>query len=377
VSARLATRAAFALAVAACLVARGAPAQTAEDLETARALFRQGKELRAAGDLRGALAKLKAAHAVGRTPVTGVELARTHAMLGELVEAREVALDVARIRVEPDETERGTTARVEAAKLAQELRDLIPDVTVHVTGAPEGLVPEVVIDGRALPPDLVGEPFKVDPGDHVVAVIGRGGATSKVTVTVIERESRQVALAYPSAAPPPAPEPRPSPQTPPQGESASFVYGASLALIPSYFWSQRVNPLGLTDQPEFAMGMGLELGASLAPGFDVFARVIAAAGSRGKPVSDILGAGPGMSFRLASRWWVGATLYAGRADMIFEGKTYSTDWVFAPTFDISFAVLDWRAGQWLLSASPGYFFANVKQDNPMFFIPLSFGYRSY
>ncbi len=376
-SARVATRAAFTLAVAACLIAPAARAQTAEDLETARALFKEGRELRAAGDLHGALTKLKAAHAVGRTPITGLELARTHVLAGELVEAREVALDVARIRVAPDETERSAAARVEAAQLAQELRDRIPDVTVHVTGAPAGLVPEVVIDGRALPPDLVGEPFKIDPGDHVVAVIARAGATSKATVTVGERESRQVSLAYPPAAPPPE-APRPSPQASlPPGESATLVYGASLALIPSFFWSQQLYPNGRTDQPEFAMGMGAELGASLAPGFDVFARVLAAAGSRGKPVSDILGAGPGMSFRLGRRLWVGATLYAGRADMIYEDKTYSTDWVFAPTLDIGFAVLDWRAGQWLLSASPGYFFANVKQDNPVFFLPLTFGYRSY
>jgi hypothetical protein len=369
-------RAAFASALAAFAVASTAHAQSAADLETARALFKEGKELRARGDLHGALEKLKAAHAVGRTPITGLELARTHALLGELVEAREVALDVARIRVAPDETERSTEARSEAIQLAEELRERIPDVTVHVSGAPEGVVPEVVIDGRALPPDLVGEPFKVDPGTHVVAVVeSRGGATSRETVTIAEREARQVTLAYPapSAAPPPTVSPQ---ELPPSEEPAAFVYGASFAMVPSFFVAQRDNR-AQSDQPEFAIGLGAEAGASLTPGFEVFARIMASAGTKGKPVSDILGAGPGMSFRLARRWWIGATLYTARGEMLFESSQYSTDWVFAPTLDISFAAIEWHSGQWLVSASPGYFFVNVRQDNPLFIVPLTFGYRSY
>jgi hypothetical protein len=374
------SRAALASALAACAVASvgvAAHAQTAADLETARALFKEGRELRARGDLRGALEKLRAAHAVGRTPITGLELARTHALLGELVEAREVALDVARIRVAADETARSAEARAEATQLAEELRERIPDVTVHVTGAPEGVVPEVVIDGRALPPDLVGEPFKLDPGTHVVAVVEpHGGAIARETVTVGEGEARLVTLAYPATAiSPPATTPL---DAPPAGEPAAFVYGGSLSLVPSFYWhSQPIDQQGRTDQPEFAIGLGAELGASLTPGFEIFARLMASAGTKGKPVSEILGAGPGMSFRLSRRWWIGATLYTARGDMYFEGKQYSTDWVFAPTLDINFAAIEWRSGQWLVSASPGYFFANVKQDNALFFVPLTFGYRSY
>src|SRR5262249_44422469 len=115
------------------------PAQaqpTAADLETARALFREGQELRARGELSEANDKPRAAHAAGRTPITGLELARTHEMLGQLVEAREVALDVARIPVASDETERSAEARAQAAQLADALRPRIPDLTVRVTGAP-------------------------------------------------------------------------------------------------------------------------------------------------------------------------------------------------------------------------------------------------
>jgi hypothetical protein len=372
-------RTVLAFVVAASAFARPAHAQTAEDLETARALFREGKELRARGDLRGALEKLRAAHAAGHTPITGLELARTHELLRELVEAREIALDVARIRVAADETERSAAARFEAAMLAEDLRARIPDVTVHVTGVPDGVVPSVMIDGRMLAPALIGEPFKVDPGTHAVAVLTKEGATSQATVTLAERESKHVTVAYPTTAPDTATRPRDAPASaePTRAEPAAFVYGAALALVPSYFFPQQSDTLNRSEQPEFGIGLQVEAGASLAPGFDVFLRAIASAGTKGKPFSDIVGGGPGMAFRVARRWWIGATLYTGRGDMNFEDKPYSTDWVFAPTLDLSFAAIEWPSGQWLVSISPGYFFANVKQDNALIFIPLTFGYRSY
>jgi hypothetical protein len=348
-------------------------------METARALFHEGKELRAHGDLRGALEKLRAAHAAGRTPITGLELARTHELLQELVEAREVALDVARIRVAPDETERSVEARAEAAMLAEDLRARIPDVTVHVTGVPAGVVADVTIDGRPVPPALVGEPFKVDPGTHGVAVLTKEGTSSQATVTLAERESKEVTIAYPSPGPGAAGPPRDAPANaePTRKEPAAFVAGAALALVPSVYFAQQTDTLGRSDQPEFGLGLQAEAGASLAPGFEVFLRAIASAGTKGKPISSIVGGGPAMSFRVARRWWLGATLYTGRGDMLFEDKPYSTDWVFAPTFDVSFAAIEWPAGQWLVSISPGYFFANVKQDNAMIFLPVTFGYRSY
>ena len=75
---------------------------SAADLESARELFKEGREARQNGDLKRALDRFKAAHAYGQTPVTALELGRTHIQLGELVEGREVLLSVARIKVQPD-----------------------------------------------------------------------------------------------------------------------------------------------------------------------------------------------------------------------------------------------------------------------------------
>jgi hypothetical protein len=356
---------------------RTARAQSAADLETARNLFREGRDLRAKGDLLGALEKLKAAHATGRTPVTGMELARTYAMVGQLVEAREVALDVARIPVASDETERSAEARTEATHLAEDLRERIPTLTVRVTEAPRGAVAEVFVDGEELPPALIGEPRKLDPGAHVILVRARDGATAMSRATVSERDAQEVTIAYPVRpgardASTPAPYGVPSSKDPER-----FVLGTHFALVPQLFLPPQEAPGGTKPVTEVDAGLAFEVGAALTDGFEIFVHGLATAGSRGKPVSDLLGLGPAMSFRLGRRWWLGATLLVGRGDTQFEGYTYGTDWVFAPTFDVSFAAIEWKGGQWLVSLSGGYYFVNERVDSPLFFVPLTFGYRSY
>jgi hypothetical protein len=167
---------------------------TEADLAQARELRNQGRELRSRGDLRGALAKFKAAHAVGQTAVTGIELARTHALLRELVEAREVCLWIGRMAVAPDETHFSQEAREEATKMAEELRPRIPELTVKIRGVPPGAAAQIRIDGQHIPDAVVGEARKVNPGAH--EIIGRigDGQESKETLNLEEGEKREVTL---------------------------------------------------------------------------------------------------------------------------------------------------------------------------------------
>lgn len=197
-------------------------AQSASELETARALNKEGKELRAAGKLREALVKFKAAHELGRTPVTGIELARTQVLLVQLVEAREVCLGIARVPVAADETERSVAARREAEALAEELRPRIPSVLVRLSGVPLGKTPIVLIDRVVVHAAAAGEPQKVNPGRHEVAAKIEQGAEESVIIDVKEAETKEVELALkPLAAPPsgsssaasPPPRPPPSPQS--------------------------------------------------------------------------------------------------------------------------------------------------------------------
>jgi hypothetical protein len=256
---------ALAVALAGALAAAPGWAQqhapSAQDLETARTLYKEGKELRAAGDLPGAIAKLQAAHALGNTPVTGIELARTYATAGKLVEAREVALQIARIPVASDETEKSTDARAEAAKLAEDLRPRIPTLTARVSGVGADEVMHVSIDGAAVPDVAVREPQKVNPGKHEVVVrVGDGPAAREARAGAEAAEGQAVAVIIdvpaapallPSAPPPPAAAPAtPEPakrQGMPALEKVGFgvaIAGGAIGLLTGLGALERKNQLG-------------------------------------------------------------------------------------------------------------------------------------
>jgi hypothetical protein len=210
---------------------------TAQELETARTLYKEGKELRAAGDLRGAVEKLQAAHALGHTPVTGIELAKTYVLVGKLVEAREVALSIARLGVASDETEKSADARAEGGKLAEELRPRIPTLAVKIRGLSPGELAHVVIDGVMVPDAAITEPQKVDPGKHEVLVrVGEGAAAreTRASADTPEAQAIEIAVDVPPA-PPGAALPLPPPEPPTPGEShgtpalAKLAFGATVA----------------------------------------------------------------------------------------------------------------------------------------------------
>ena len=139
-------------------------AQSAADVATARDLFREGMELRAAGHLADALAKLKAAHALYETPPSALELARTQIDLGHLAEGYETLVSIDRIPSAKD-SERSKQARVEAKELESKTRTRIPTLRIDVTGSASA---SVTLDGALVPPALFGVARKIDPGKHVV-----------------------------------------------------------------------------------------------------------------------------------------------------------------------------------------------------------------
>jgi hypothetical protein len=176
-------------------IAERASAETsASDLESARELYKQGKELRAAGDIKGALEKFKAGHALGQTPVTGLELGRAHMDLAQLLEAREVFLSIARLPVQSDEGEKSAGARTEAAQLADQLRPRIPTLTVKILGAPAGSPPVVTVDGVTIPVAAIGAPRKLNPGSHEVTAKSTSTLEQRATVELKEGESRELPL---------------------------------------------------------------------------------------------------------------------------------------------------------------------------------------
>lgn len=201
-----------------------ARAQSASDLATARAFYKEAREARDKGDTKGALEKFKAANALAGTPITALELGRTYALVGQPVEALETWLSVARMKVDAKESDNAKSARTEAATLAEQIGPKVPALVVKIDGLPAGVTPTVTVDGAALPVETLGLPRKLNPGEHTVVARADGVAEETRTATLKEGATETVAITFvrgstapvvPPVVPPPRVEkPAPSPVAP-------------------------------------------------------------------------------------------------------------------------------------------------------------------
>lgn len=185
------------------------------DKETARALFKDGEQKRKAGDLPGALEAFRAAHAIMNVPTTGLELGKTQAQLGQIVEARDTLLSVVRIPVQAGEPEKYGQAREEAKKLAEQLEPRLASLKIVLTHAPSGATPKVTIDGVEIHAATIGMVRKNNPGKHeIVVVVGK--VEKKESVDLAEGESKEITFDLaPSEAPPkPVEDPHDKPPEP-------------------------------------------------------------------------------------------------------------------------------------------------------------------
>lgn len=120
------------------------------DKVRARALMDQGDALVEKQQLSDALAKYREAHTLMKVTTTGIEVARVLEKLGRLVEAREVAAEVAAIPAAPGESPALTSARNAAAALLKGLDARVPSVTVRMRGASSDAVLRVDGDRKSV-----------------------------------------------------------------------------------------------------------------------------------------------------------------------------------------------------------------------------------
>jgi hypothetical protein len=206
-----------------------APA-SAPQRETARGLMDDGERLRQAGDLRTALARFQAAHALVHLPTTGLQVARVHKALGEYVEARGVALEVFHHPSTAGEPSVFAEARASAAKLAEDLAPLVP--SLHVRVMPEGIVSVVRVDGVVLPDASRAHPYKTNPGQHEVVVEAQGFIAERRVAALSEGQVLQLSVQLTPAAAPPLAGPPPGQPLPPQPMSPVSPQAAALTVRP-------------------------------------------------------------------------------------------------------------------------------------------------
>ncbi len=194
--------AAAVLAMSGSALAQATP--SAADLQSARAAFREGMQLRAAGKTAEALRPLRTAHELAHTPITALELGRTLVTLGHVVEGTELLLEAQRLPKAYDESAKGAAARVEAGKLAAESGAKIATLRVTLHGA--SAEAQVKIDGEVVKLAVLSLGRKLDPGPHtVVAANPRAPeATAKVDLKPGETQDTTLHLEpSPVVAPPP------------------------------------------------------------------------------------------------------------------------------------------------------------------------------
>lgn len=170
-------------------------APTDEDRAGARAAAYAGVEAFDAGRYQEAVDYFERAESIVHSPVHLSYIGRARLKLGQLVLAREAFLKVLREDASGDAARK---ARDTAAAELEGLEARIPSLTVQVTGA-AGREFEVEVDGKRLPPALVGIPNPTDPGERRV-VVTSGGASAEKTVELAEGAKEEVSLELPPPA---------------------------------------------------------------------------------------------------------------------------------------------------------------------------------
>lgn len=188
-------RAAAACALALLLAALPASAEPSKgEREAARTLMDLGDRKVEARDYPAALKAYQTADAIMGVPTTGIEVARTHVLLGKLVKGWEAATKVARFPRKPGEPEAFTRARAEGESLADKLLLRIPTMQIRIEGAPPGAPFTLQLDGEPLATSATEAPLKVDPGRHELVLTIAGGPSALGALTLGEGESKPLVL---------------------------------------------------------------------------------------------------------------------------------------------------------------------------------------
>ena len=193
---RIAAIAAVGFAALTVAPTRASADPSAADKETARSLVKEGDRRFEAKDYAAALEAYRGAHAIMDVPTTGIGLGRAEEALGQLVEARDTFLEVARLPRGPREPAVFARVRSEAEQLADAIAERIPSIQAEVSGAPASVERTVRLDDVALAPAVVALPWKVNPGPHTISVTapGYGEATARVVVTEGQHTTVRLAL---------------------------------------------------------------------------------------------------------------------------------------------------------------------------------------
>jgi hypothetical protein len=169
--------------LACSLLVRVASAQAPDPATrtAARALGTAGVEAYQAGDYAAASDKLEKAFQLLKVPSLGLWSARALEKRGLLTEALSRYLEAASIQVPAGEVAVQQSARADAEREGEALKQRVPRLVISVQGAETSSV-SLSIDGKPVASSVIGEPRLMNPGKHSVEASAEGRhATAEAT----------------------------------------------------------------------------------------------------------------------------------------------------------------------------------------------------
>lgn len=172
----------MAVRVALCSWLTVAGVAASEDLERARAVFREALVLEVAGDWAAALTKFQEVGRTRLTPQVRYHLARCKEHLGRLTEA------LGDYRV--SEVEARAAQLVEIGEIERARRDLEARIpTLLLRGGPVASTFQIELDGITLGPAVLNQSMVLNPGQHQITLRNPKGA-SRTSLVVAEEGKR-------------------------------------------------------------------------------------------------------------------------------------------------------------------------------------------
>jgi hypothetical protein len=167
---------------------------TPADRETARSLMDRGDLDFEQGRYAEALQEFRAAHALMNVPTTGIAVARTLAAMGQLLEARDAAIQVTLLPLNGPEPTPFSVARSDAQALASQLAPRISGLKINVLGVDPAVL-HVDVNGEPVPNAVLSLSRSVNPGTHSVHASAPGYVSQQKDVTVAEGQTISIDLA--------------------------------------------------------------------------------------------------------------------------------------------------------------------------------------
>jgi hypothetical protein len=366
-----------------CGAAYSQVARADDATDSARAHFSEGVTRFEAGDYEGARALFLRADSEHHAPVIVYNVARSE----ERLDHPQAAMDAydSYLREAGDSGEFATAAALAMAQI----RARSPRLRIETTPPGANIFVDAVEAPEKSPTSMlvtIGHHHVVAEGDgwHAEAEVDATDPSKGATITIARNPMNQAVLSPSTNSPALPTHLAPAPETVPISGPHGLVVGGSFSIVAYHFFSKRGQADTTTG---VAPALIADVGYAITPRVEIFLRVLGGIGSEGTPVTLVEGLGPGFSYRLLPALWIGAWCLGGRIESSYAPATplpgespgekyFETGWVFAPELEASLSILQTDYGQWMLSVSPSYYFASP-QDNGAFFVPMSFGLRTF